>query len=81
MYRLSTDVGGTFTDGILLDETTGAIKVSKVPSTPKNPAIGTIQCMERFEIPLSEVSFLVHGTTVVINALLEGKGAKTALIT
>jgi len=37
--------------------------------------------MERFEIPLSEVSFLVHGTTVVINALLEGKGAKTALIT
>ncbi len=81
MYRLSTDVGGTFTDGILLDETTGAIKVSKVSSTPKNPAIGTIQCMERFEIPLSEVSFLVHGTTVVINALLEGKGAKTALIT
>jgi len=81
MYRLSTDVGGTFTDGILLDETTGAIKVSKVSSTPKNPAIGTIQCAERFEIPLSEVSFLVHGTTVVINALLEGKGAKTALIT
>ncbi|MQY59988.1 MAG: hypothetical protein GH144_10385 [Clostridia bacterium] len=81
MYRLSTDVGGTFTDGILLDETTGAIKVSKVSSTPKNPAIGTIRCTERFEIPLSEVSFLVHGTTVVINALLEGKGAKTALIT
>jgi len=81
MSRLSTDVGGTFTDGVLLDEDTGAIKVSKVSSTPKNPAIGTIQCMERFEIPLSEVSFLVHGTTVVINALLEGKGAKTALIT
>jgi N-methylhydantoinase A len=81
MYRLSTDVGGTFTDGVLLDETTGAIKVSKVSSTPKNPAIGTIQCTERFEILLSEVSFLVHGTTVVINALLEGKGAKTALIT
>jgi len=46
MYRLSTDVGGTFTDGVLLNETTGAIKVSKVSSTPKNPAIGTIQCME-----------------------------------
>lgn len=81
MYRLSTDVGGTFTDGVLLDEGTGTIKVSKVSSTPVNPAIGTIECMERFEIPLSEVSFLVHGTTVVINALLEGKGAKTALIT
>ena len=81
MYRLSTDVGGTFTDGVLLDETTGKIEVSKVSSTPKNPAVGTIQCMERFKIPLNEVSFLVHGTTVVINALIEGKGAKTALIT
>lgn len=81
MYRLSTDVGGTFTDGVLLDETTGAIKVSKVSSTPQNPAIGTIQSIERFKIPLDEVAFLVHGTTVVINALIEGKGAKAALIT
>ncbi|MFQ6065666.1 MAG: hydantoinase/oxoprolinase family protein [bacterium] len=81
MYRLSTDVGGTFTDGVLLDESNGMIKISKVSSTPKNPALGTIECMERFEIPLGEVSFLVHGTTVVINALLEGKGAKTGLIT
>ena len=81
MYRLSTDVGGTFTDGVLLDETTGKIEVSKVSSTPDNPAIGTIQGIEKFGIPLSEVSFLAHGTTVVINALIEGKGAKTALIT
>ncbi|MEA1963915.1 MAG: hydantoinase/oxoprolinase family protein [Candidatus Aerophobetes bacterium] len=81
MYRLSTDVGGTFTDGVLLDETTGKVMVSKVPSTPVDPAIGTIQSMERFGIPINEVSFLVHGTTVVINALLEGKGVKTALIT
>ncbi len=81
MYRLSTDVGGTFTDGVLLDETTGKIRVSKVSSTPKNPAIGTVGCMEKFQISLNEVSFLVHGTTVVINALIEGKGAKTALIT
>lgn len=81
MHRLSTDVGGTFTDGVLLDENTGRIEVSKVSSTPKNPAIGTIKGMEKFAVPLSEVSFLVHGTTVVINALIEGKGAKTALIT
>ena len=81
MYRLSTDVGGTFTDGVLLDETTGKIKVSKISSTPDNPAIGTIQGIEKFGIPLSKVSFLAHGTTVVINALIEGKGAKTALIT
>ena len=81
MYRLGTDVGGTFTDGVLLDEKTGKISVSKVSSTPKNPAIGTIESMEIFGIPLEEVTFLVHGTTVVINALIEGKGAKTALIT
>jgi N-methylhydantoinase A len=81
MYRLSTDVGGTFTDGVLLDESTGKIEVSKVASTPENPATGTVQSMEKFNIPFKDVSFLVHGTTVVINALLEGKGAKTALIT
>ncbi len=81
MYRLSTDVGGTFTDGVLLDETTGKIQVGKVSSTPRDPAIGTIECIESFKVPLDEVSFLVHGTTVVINALIEGKGAKTALIT
>ena len=81
MYRLSTDVGGTFTDGILLDEATGQVRASKVSSTPSNPAIGTIECLEQFEIPLAEASFLVHGTTVVINALIESKGAQTALIT
>ncbi len=81
MYRISTDVGGTFTDGILLDESTGRIAFSKVLSTPVNPAIGTMKGIEKFAVPLSEVSFLAHGTTVVINALIEGKGAKTALIT
>jgi N-methylhydantoinase A len=81
MYRVSTDVGGTFTDGVLLDEKTGKIAISKVSSTPHNPAIGTIECIEKFNIPLRDASFLSHGTTVVINALIEGKGAKTALIT
>ena len=81
MYRLSTDVGGTFTDGVLLDETSGRVTVSKVSSTSHNPAIGTIESIAKFSIPLRDVSFLSHGTTVVINALIEGKGAKTALIT
>jgi len=81
MYRICTDVGGTFTDGVLLDETTGNIEVSKVSSTPHNPAIGTIESIEKFGVSLKEASFLAHGTTVVINALIEGKGAKTALIT
>jgi len=81
MYRLSTDVGGTFTDGVLLDETSGRVVVSKVSSTPRNPAIGTIESVEKLSIPLRDVTFLSHGTTVVINALIEGKGAKTALLT
>jgi N-methylhydantoinase A len=81
MYRLSTDVGGTFTDGVLLDEESGRVMVSKVSSTPHNPAIGTIESIEKFSIPLRDVSFLSHGTTVVINALIESKGAKTAHIT
>ena len=81
MYRLSTDVGGTFTDGVLLDEASGRVAVSKVSSTPDNPAIGTIGSVERFDVPLADVTFLSHGTTVVINALIESKGAKTALIT
>ena len=81
MYRLSTDVGGTFTDGVLLDEQTGRVRVTKVSSTPRNPAIGTIEVIEKFGVPLRDASFLSHGTTVVINALIQGKGARTALIT
>jgi N-methylhydantoinase A len=81
MYRLSTDVGGTFTDGVSLDEKSGQMKISKVLTTPSNPATGTIEGITKFDVNLEEVSFLVHGTTVVINALIEGKGAKTALIT
>jgi len=81
MYRVSTDVGGTFTDGILLDESTGRIAFGKVLSTPLNPAIGTMKLIEKFGIPLSEISFLAHGTTVVINALIQEKGAGTALLT
>lgn len=81
MYRISTDVGGTFTDGVMLDEKTGQIKISKVLTTPSNQAIGTIEGITKFGVSLEEVSFLVHGTTAVINALIEGKGAKTALIT
>ncbi len=81
MRRISTDVGGTFTDGVMLDEDTGELQVSKVPTTPDNPATGTLESVELFGVDLREVSFLTHGTTVVINALIESKGALTGLIT
>lgn len=81
MHRLSSDVGGTFTDGVLLDGNTGEVRLSKALSTPENPAVGTIRGIEKLNVGLEDVSFLVHGTTVVVNALIESKGAKTALIT
>ena len=81
MYRLSTDVGGTFTDGVLLDTQTGGVILSKVLSTPSNPATGTVECIEQFHVSLKEVESLCHGTTVVINALIEGTGARVGLIT
>ena len=80
-YRIATDVGGTFTDAVLLDEETGEVRFEKVPTTPRDFAKGTIDAVDRFGVQLEKCVFLAHGTTVAINALIEGKGAKTGLIT
>ena len=84
-YRLGVDTGGTFTDLCILDESSGNLFVTKIPSTPFNPAVAVIsgieKLLEREGIPPERVQFLIHGTTVATNALLEHKGAKTALIT
>ena len=84
-YRLGVDVGGTFTDLLLFDEETKAMALSKVPTTPDNQAIGIISGIEKVTaqvgIEPSDISFLMHGTTAATNAILEGKGARTALVT
>lgn len=84
-YRLGVDTGGTFTDLCVLDESSGSLVVTKVPSTPANPALAVIagigKLIERKGILPEKVRFLIHGTTVATNALLEHKGARTALIT
>ena len=80
-YRLGTDVGGTFTDLVLLDEDTGEISVFKTPSTPRNPADGVFDGIKNFEEKTGQIAYFTHGTTVGTNAVLERKGAKTALIT
>ena len=80
-YRLGVDVGGTFTDLVLLDEGTGEISVFKTPSTPKNPADGVFNGIGNFEDETGEIEYFAHGTTVGTNAVLEHKGAKTAMIT
>ncbi len=85
MYKLGVDTGGTFTDIGLIDEETGQISVTKVPSTPDNPALAVLEgvksIVKQFGISYQEIDFFIHGTTVATNALLELKGAKTALIT
>ncbi len=83
-YRLGVDVGGTFTDLLLIDEETGATWRDKVPSTPHDPSVavinGTKAICEQANISPSDVGQFLHGTTVATNAVLEGKGAKTGLV-
>ena len=87
-YLVGVDIGGTFTDCVVLDQS-GGITATKAPSTPHNFADGMINALgvaaERLEIPLREfcaqIAVLTHGTTVGTNALIQRKGAKVGLIT
>jgi N-methylhydantoinase A len=81
MSRLAIDIGGTFTDLVYYDEKTQETTISKVSTTPKDQAEGVIQSIKKAGVDLIKCRFLIHGTTVVINAVLERKGARTALIT
>jgi N-methylhydantoinase A len=84
-YRLGVDTGGTFTDLCVLDEASGDEVITKVPSTPSNPSLavmnGIRKLIEKEGFSPEELCFLIHGTTVATNALLEHKGARTALLT
>jgi N-methylhydantoinase A len=83
-FRLGVDIGGTFTDLSLLDDSSGAVHTHKVPSTPKSPsdavAVGVQQLVERLGATAADVASFVHGTTIGLNAVLERRGAKVALV-
>lgn len=83
--RVATDVGGTFTDLVYFrtDPVSGHQQVvtAKADTTPPNFERGVLDVIARAKVPVREVAFLAHGTTVVINALTERKGVKVALIT
>jgi len=79
--RVASDIGGTFTDLVYLEEKSGEIGVSKSSTTPKNFSDGVVETIKKVGLTVSETNFFVHGTTIVINALTERKGAKTGLIT
>jgi N-methylhydantoinase A len=81
MSIVAIDIGGTFTDLASLDPATGELKFSKSLTTPPNFEQGARDCLRLAEIPSGTIDVLRHGTTVVINALLEHKGASTALVT
>ena len=79
--RVATDIGGTFTDLVYVDEESGAVSVAKASTTPADPARGVLDAVAEGELRLSDVAHFVHGTTIVINALTERRGARAALVT
>ncbi|MBS4189532.1 hydantoinase/oxoprolinase family protein [Bacillus sp. FJAT-49705] len=79
--RLAIDVGGTFTDVFVFDESTGEIFVTKTASTPSNPERGILDGIEKAQLKGENIKMFSHGTTVGTNALIERKLPKTALIT
>jgi len=81
MRIVGCDVGGTFTDLILLDEAVGEVHVAKVPTTVDNQAIGVMAALTAAGTRAGELALMVHGTTTTTNALLEKKVARCGLIT
>jgi len=83
--RIGVDIGGTFTDLVLIDESSGTVRLGKLLTTPENPTRAVMDGIARLlhdaGVAARAVRTLVHGTTLVTNAIIERKGAKTALIT
>jgi N-methylhydantoinase A len=84
-YRLGVDVGGTFTDLLLINESNGETHTAKVPSTPDDSSVGVLNGIARIceesGIDPKQINRVMHGTTVATNAVLTGKGAKVGLVT
>ena len=79
--RVGVDIGGTFTDLVFLNEESGEIASTKALTTPDQLTTAVLSCLELARVDLSKTRFVIHGTTVGINAVIERKGAKTALLT
>ncbi len=75
------DVGGTFTDLILVDDVSGEVKLAKVPTTVHNQAFGVLAALEAAGADAAGLAAIIHGTTTTTNAMLERKIAKVGLIT
>ena len=84
-FRLGADVGGTFTDLLLINDDTGETFTAKVPSTPKDSSVGVLNGIEKIcrtsGVDPRQISKVMHGTTVATNAILTQRGAKVGLVT
>ena len=80
-YAIAVDIGGTFTDLVAFDHETHRVVYSKSPTTYDNLVEGILDCFNKAKIKPAEASLVNHGTTLVINSLIQRKGAKTALVT
>ncbi|KMY42748.1 hydantoinase/oxoprolinase family protein [Peribacillus loiseleuriae] len=85
MVRIGVDVGGTFTDLILVDELTNQIHVHKVPSTLEDQSIGVINGIQKLcenaNVPMTDIDYVLHGTTVATNITIERNGAVVGMLT
>ena len=83
-YRIGVDIGGTFTDFAVVDDDTGDVAIHKRLTTPRDPAVAVLEgiahLLSERAIPIVEVSSIVHGSTLVTNAVIERKGARTGML-
>jgi N-methylhydantoinase A len=79
-YRVAMDIGGTFTDFVVYDEAASVTSTGKTSTTPASPEQGVLEGLGQVVEALPEISFIVHGTTVGLNAFLERKGTRVLLV-
>ncbi len=83
-YRIGVDIGGTFTDLVVFDDASGSFAVGKTLTTPRDPsqAVETlvVETLEHERLAASHIRQLIHGTTLVTNAIIERTGSRTALL-
>jgi N-methylhydantoinase A len=79
-YRVAMDIGGTFTDFVVIDEGAQVTSTGKTSTTPERPEQGVLEGLGQVVPDLADISFIVHGTTVGLNAFLERKGTRVLLL-
>jgi len=80
-YAVAVDIGGTFTDLVAYDRDGHRVAYAKSPTTYHNFVAGILDCFDRVRLEPKAANFVSHGTTLVINALVQRTGAKAALVT